>query len=112
LKARVLKIKAWDKTENLMVRISAVDCKRGVLNKKGYDIFLFTDTFDQNNTEIYDGDILLYSNNKYQVHWNDKLSRWEKRGLNNNADLNVLTPEFARKTLRLCHYHESEHSNK
>lgn len=107
MKARVLKIKAWDKEEQLMVRISAVDCKKGILHKRGYEIYLFTNTYDQNEVEIYDGDILLFSNSRYQVHWNEKLSRWEKKGLKNKGDSNVLTPELAKQTLRLCHFHES-----
>lgn len=89
-----------------MVRISAVDCKKGILQKKGFEIYLFTNTYDQNDVEIYDGDILLFSNGKYQVCWNEKLSRWEKIGLKNKGDSNVLTPQLAKKTLRLCHYHE------
>ena len=108
MKAKVLKIKAWDRTEKLMVRLSALDCKKGVLTKEGFDIFLFTGTQDQNKSEIYDGDILLYTNKRYVVSWNARKGQWQKQSVTNKLDTSRLTPEIAQKTLRLCHSYESQ----
>ena len=107
-KNTAIKVRAWSTQDKLMVRISALDCKKGNLYKPGYELFLFTGALDKNDAEIYDGDILLYNDQQFITSWEKETSCWIYKHLKNN-NKQTLTPAIAKQTLRLCHYYESEH---
>ena len=103
-----LKIKAWNEELNLMTRIDKINCKRGLLYKNGHILFLFTGTLDQNDSEIYDGDILLYHKKKYSVSWSLESGQWVRQSITDKEEPPIwLSVDDARQSYRLCHYLES-----
>lgn len=79
------KFRAWFKGEQRMFLISDLDTRNQVVLDNSYNIYPFneielmqsTGLFDENDKEIFDGDILHTTDNELaKVFWNDDLAGW------------------------------------
>ena len=107
---RQIKIKGWDTENSLLVRLNAIDCRKGLLFKENYVLLQFTGLSDKSENEIYEGDILLISTKKYLVFWDETRNGWafaENGHLKNKKPL--LKKDVVNAT-RLCSYLESQQS--
>ena len=81
---RKLKFRAWDKRTNIMLswgnllhRYNSLDC----LSFSFLDIMQFSGLKDKNGKEIYEGDILLYSNNALKNIVRPVVYKWGSFGI-------------------------------
>src|SRR4051812_29748594 len=96
-KPRKIKFKAWDTESKLLMRLNSIDCNKGELFKKDHILLQFTGMTDLNSDEIYEMDILLISNEKHVVFWNDILNGWFYYPLKNPADKKIFLADQAAK---------------
>ncbi len=106
IKPRSIKIKAWNIEDKLMKRVRQVDCVKSELYKEGHILLQYTGMDDENNVEIYDGDVLLYQHRKHLVTWNDTDHEWIWTDLDIQKRRKVTSIETI-QSVRLCHYFES-----
>ena len=75
-KARKIKFKAWDTESRLLMRLNSIECNKGELIKKNHVLLQFTGMTDKNGDEIYEMDVLLISDQKYVVFWEEVKNGW------------------------------------
>lgn len=105
---RKLMFKAWNKEAKLLMRLSNIDCKRGELVKKDHIILQFTGLHDCNDEEIYEMDVLLITNQKFIVIWDETANGWKLMKLKDKSGAQPFVKEIASKGQRLWSYFESE----
>lgn len=106
IKPRRIKIKAWNIEDRLIKRVRHVDCVKSELFKEGHILLQYTGMEDQNDVEIYDGDVLLYQHRKHITSWDEIDHQWIWTDQTNQI-FTKFTLEEARLSLRLCHSFES-----
>ena len=106
IKPRRIKIKAWNIEDRLIKRVRNVDCVKSELFKEGHILLQYTGMEDQNDVEIYDGDVLLYQHRKYITSWDEESHQWIWTDQTNQMVTKFILEE-ARQSLRLCHSLES-----
>ena len=100
-KPRKIKFKAWDTESRLLMRLDSIECNKGELIKKKHVLLQFTGILDKNGDEIYEMDVLLISDQKYVVFWDEEKNGWYYYPLKNpNNRLNFLA-NHAEKMVRL-----------
>ncbi|CAN5352029.1 hypothetical protein BH09BAC3_BH09BAC3_08940 [soil metagenome] len=100
-KPRKIKFKAWDTEHKLLMRLNSIDCNKGELHKKDNILLQFTGILDKNGDEIYEMDILLVSDEKYIVFWNEEFGGWYFHPIKNPADVKIFLGPAAAKMTRL-----------
>lgn len=105
---RILKFKAWNLEDKILVRLSSIDCNRGELVKKNHVLLQFTGIYDKQGEEIYDMDIVLKGVDRYVVRWDVDLNGWFFSLVATPEGQISLTTQEASTLLRLCSYFEIE----
>lgn len=100
-KPRKIKFKAWDTGSRLLIRLDSIECNKGELIKKGHVLLQFTGIVDKNGDEIYEMDVLLISDQKYVVFWDEQKNGWYYYPLKNPKDHQHFLPSQAEKMVRL-----------
>jgi hypothetical protein len=104
---RKLMFKAWNKEAKLLMRLNSIDCRKGELYKKDHIIVQFTGLYDCKDEEIYEMDVLLITNQKYIVIWDEIANAWSLVRLKDKSGAQPFVKEIASKGQRLWSYFES-----
>jgi len=104
---RKFKFKAWNKKEQLLVRLNSIDCKRGELYKKDHILLQYTGFIDKNETELYEKDIVLFESEKYIILWDMGKYQWVVVGGGRKEGERKLIEKILLASVRLCNYYES-----
>ncbi len=105
-KPRKIKFKAWDTDSRLLMRLNSIECNKGELIKKDHILLQFTGIVDKNGDEIYEMDVLLISDEKYVVYWNEENNGWFFYPLKSPDDRQLFLAPHAGKMVRLGSYFE------
>ena len=100
-KPRKIKFKAWDTDSRLLMRLDTIECNKGELMKKGHVLLQFTGIVDKNGDEIYEMDVLLISDQKYVVFWDEQKNGWYYYPLKSPKERQHFLPNQAEKMVRL-----------
>ena len=100
-KPRKIKFKAWDIDSRLLLKLDSIDCNKGELLKKNHILLQFTGITDKNGDEIYEMDVLIVSDQKYVVFWNEEKGGWYYYALKDPADIQLFLGSAAGKMMRL-----------
>ncbi len=100
-KPRKIKFKAWDTDSRLLMRLNSIDCNKGELIKKNHILLQFTGITDKNGDEIYEMDVLLISDQKFVVYWNEEKNGWFYYGLKSPDNHQAFLASQAEKMMRL-----------
>jgi len=112
LEPRKLIFKAWNKEAKLLMRLNSIDCRKGELFKKDHVLLQFTGLYDKNEDEIFEMDILMISNDKFVVTWDDTRNGWGISKLKDGTSLQPFLKEVALKSQRLWSIFESNEEQK
>ena len=107
-KPRKMMFKAWNKETRLLMRLNAIDCKKGELIKADHILLQFTGLYDKQKDEIYDMDVLLIGADKFVVCWNEERNGWSLVNLSNESEKKDFLAEVSQKATRLWSYFETE----
>lgn len=105
---RKFKFKAWNSKDKLLMKLGSIDCVKGELFKKDHILLQYTGMVDKHAEEIYEMDILLLSDRKFLVQWNEQENRWKIMPLPISNSTESLAKETAVQMKRLCSYFELE----
>jgi hypothetical protein len=105
---RKLVFKAWNKETKLMMRLNAIDCRRGEIFKKDHILLQFTGLYDQQQEEIYEMDVMLIGAEKYVVLWDVQRNGWAFIIISNGNARKPFIEEIAAKAKRLWNSFESD----
>jgi hypothetical protein len=105
---RKLMFKAWNQDTKLLMRLNAIDCKKGELYKKDHILLQFTGLYDKQEEEIYEMDVMLIGSEKFLVIWDFERNGWNLARLANRSVSEPFLKQNSGKTVRLCSYFESE----
>jgi len=105
---RKFKFKAWNKDARLLLKLGTIECVQGELYKKNHILLQYTGLKDKHDEEIYEMDILLKSDQRFLVRWNDHQNGWCIQALAGQDPAIALHKEMAMELKRLCNYFESE----
>jgi hypothetical protein len=105
---RKLMFKAWNIESKLLMRLSAIECRRGELIKKDHIILQFTGLYDMEGEEIYEMDLLLKGNDKLLTIWDDERNGWIAVDFPSRGNPQPLNKILTESTKRLWSFFESE----
>lgn len=101
--AREIKFKIWDKKQKLLLRTNVINLKQN----NDFILLQFTGMSDQQKTEIYEGDVVIYQHRNYTVEWEENRGGWIMKG----NDLTIpMNPDISAFTLRMYNLHEINNS--
>ena len=109
---RKLMFKAWNKETKLLMRLNAIDCVRGELQKKNHILLQFTGLHDRHQEEIYELDVLLINNKKHVVVWNVDRNGWDLNSLSDSTMHEPFLKTASVQAARICNYFETEDGKK
>ena len=105
-KPRIIKFKAWNQEDQLLVRLNSIDCHRGELVKKNHILLQFTGLLDGHDEEIYDRDVLLIDYAKYLVLWDEATQGWVYCSLDKAKGTHLFDAAAAKTMRRFCSHFE------
>lgn len=105
-KQRKIKFKAWDTESRLLMRLNSIECNKGELIKKDHILLQFTGMTDKNGDEIYEMDVLLISDEKFVVFWNEEKNGWFYYSLKSPDNRQIFLTMQAEKMMRLGSFFE------
>lgn len=108
---RKFKFKAFNMETKMLMKLSSIDCMKGELYKKEHILLQFTGLTDKIDQEIYEMDILLMSDQKFLVRWNDETNGWYVVNYPAQNSFQPLVKEMALDMKRLCSFFESKEAN-
>ena len=82
------KFKAWDIKNQMLIRPGQVQLNKGELVIPDCVMLQFTGFTDMMDQEIYEEDILLIGETKYQVYWDEIEITWKYKKGSNTKKLN------------------------
>jgi len=91
-----------------MMRLSAIECVRGELQKKNHVLLQFTGLIDRHEEEIYELDVLLIHKEKKVVVWNAERNGWDIAPLATPTFGEPFLKSIASQAVRICNYYETE----
>ena len=101
--AREIKFNLWDKKQKLLLRTNTVSLKTH--SNDDFILLQFTGMIDQNKTEIYEDDIIIYQHRDYTVVWEMLRGGWSLKD-NNSTLIIPFDPQKAGFSLRMYNSNE------
>lgn len=89
-----------------MVRLNQIECKRGLLERKGHILLQFTGFLDQAETELYENDVVLKGMHKYMICWSAELGCWYWQNMSDQSQRLQINEFDLEDAVRLCNYYE------
>ena len=85
--SREIKFRAWDTQFKNMVGVKGIQDlfairSDGMPSKDNYELMQYTGLLDKNGKEIYEGDIVACTGEKYIVSWHNQLASWYLKPVN------------------------------